>query len=413
MSAHTGVPLPRRLKILLTEGSSLSARQTLYALGGRYRIEVCDPRPWLCLARFSRFVRKCHRCPSFASDPLGYKQFLLDRLRQEHYDILLPTHDQVYLCSKHQAEFSRLAAVPVPEWSALERLQRKSAFADLFHELALPQPQTRKLDRPGDLKDCAYPCYVKLPISTAGAGVWRVETQKDLAVLADRLQAAGISELVVQQPASGTLCVAQAVFQHGRLLAAHTYQARAMGVGGSARARVSVHHPIVMDHLRILGAHLNWHGALMLDYLFDPATGPVYIEANPRIGETVNALLSGLNLCELLVQVALDRPIQPPPAPKAGTRTHSLLMGLLALAQEGGKRRQLLAELWRAATGRGIYADSQDELSWTSEDFPSLIPTLLLGLQLLIHPGAAQNIVAGTVKNYALTEETWKKLNEG
>jgi predicted ATP-grasp superfamily ATP-dependent carboligase len=403
--------LPRRLKILLTEGSSLSARHTLYALGGRYLIDVCDPRPWLCLARFSRFVRKCHRCPPFAADPLGYKQFLLDRLRQEHYDVLLPTHDQVYLCSKFRQEFAPQVAMAVPEFAVLQRLQSKSAFANLFHELNLPQPETRKVSDARELKACAHPSFVKLPFGTAGSGVWHVETQSDLDALADRLQSAGITEVVVQQPAPGTLCVAQAVFQQGRLLAAHTYQARAMGVGGSARARISVSHPIVLDHLRILGTQLNWHGALMLDYLFDSANGPMYIEANPRIGETVNALLSGLNLCELLVQVALDRPIPHLPPAEVGTRTHSVLMGLLALAQQECERRELLAELWRAGTGQGIYAASQDEVNRVGHDFPSLIPALFLTMQLLFRPRSAQKIVAGAVQNYALTEKTWKALH--
>ena len=51
----------------------------------------------------------------------------------------------------------------------------------------------------------------------------------------------------------------------------------------------------------------------MLDYLYDMANGrPAYIDANPRIGETVNATLSGLNLCELLVQVSRGGAVAPP-----------------------------------------------------------------------------------------------------
>ncbi|MGA7497298.1 MAG: hypothetical protein WBX00_11260, partial [Isosphaeraceae bacterium] len=68
------------MRIILSEGSSLSARQAISALGPTgARIEVCDPDP-LCLGRFSRFVRAWHRCPRWNVDPVGYLQFLADRL---------------------------------------------------------------------------------------------------------------------------------------------------------------------------------------------------------------------------------------------------------------------------------------------------------------------------------------------
>ncbi len=50
------------------------------------------------------------------------------------------------------------------------------------------------------------------------------------------------SELMVQAPVSGVYCQVQALFDHGRLLAAHTSQQRATGLSGSAAARISVDH---------------------------------------------------------------------------------------------------------------------------------------------------------------------------
>ena len=77
----------RRLRVLFTEGSSLSSRQALYALGPTGAvIDVCDPSPWLCLARYSRFVRACYRCPRLGADPGGYLQFLSERLRAGRLD---------------------------------------------------------------------------------------------------------------------------------------------------------------------------------------------------------------------------------------------------------------------------------------------------------------------------------------
>jgi hypothetical protein len=105
-------------------------------------------------------------------------------------------------------------------------------------------------------------CHVPAGVfGTAGCGVWLVHNAGELEPLARTLEAAGSFRdggVLVQQPAPGILCVVQTVFQRGRLVAGHTYQARALGVGGSARARVSIHHPEVLDHIRTLGASLRW-----------------------------------------------------------------------------------------------------------------------------------------------------------
>ena len=68
------------MRILLSEGASTSAREAITALGLRgHHVEVCDPDPH-CLGRFSRFVRRLHRCPPLGRDPQGYLAFILDRI---------------------------------------------------------------------------------------------------------------------------------------------------------------------------------------------------------------------------------------------------------------------------------------------------------------------------------------------
>jgi predicted ATP-grasp superfamily ATP-dependent carboligase len=409
----------RHLSILLSEGSSLSARQTLYALGpAGHVIDVCDPRSAMCLARFSRHVRACHRCPSFTADPDGYLTFLEARLRATHYDVLLPTHDQVYLLAGCRDRLGVLTGLPVPEFAALERLQSKASFVRLLHELALPHPPTTIVHTRAELQEaCTFPCYVKLSHSTAGCGVWYLGDATAMRVLGGKLEAEGLlsgaSEVVVQQPASGTLGVAQSVFQKGRLVAAHCYMARALGVGGSARARVSVSHPIVIKHLASLGAHLHWHGALMLDYLWDEVRDrPEYIEANPRIGETFNATQSGVNLCELLLQVGLGITVPAAPPSRPGIRTHSLLMTLLAAGERGQTRRRLLRELATAGRRTGIYENSEDEVTRWRDDPPSLIPAAYLTARLLLNPRHAAAVIKDTVDNYALTARAARAIRE-
>lgn len=423
-------------RVLLTEGSSTSARQTLYALGRLgCVIDILDSQR-LCLGRFSRFVRRVHQCPPFGREPLAYLEFLKERLQRERYDVLFPTHDQVYLLARCREKLRPLVGLAVPEFASIEQVQNKAAFAWLMAELNLPHPATLIVRGVIELRAIsAFPCYVKLPFSTAGRGVWRVSDAKELQqVMADitaQEHDAELLELVVQQPVAGTWCVAQGVFSHGQLVGAHCYRSRAVGVGGSAQAREGVSHPLVVRHFARLGEHLGWHGAMHLEYFYDEAAGqPTYIEANPRIGETMNATLSGVNLCELLLRVSWEEPTparsasegNPLLAPRAsvaempaqnvdtGTRTHSVLMSLLALAEQGGSRSALWAELLRSWRHREIYANSEDELIRPSEDPRSLIPAAAVVLQLLANPASAGRLIRGAVENYSLNRDTVEQI---
>jgi predicted ATP-grasp superfamily ATP-dependent carboligase len=405
--------------VLLTEGSSLSARQAVYALGRcGYRIDVCDPNPLLCQARYSRYVRACHRCPSFTTDPLGYVRFLRQRLREGAYDVLLPVHDQAYLLARCRDQLHRLAGLAVPDFATMDRLQSKAGFLRLLAELNLPHPPTVFVrDRPALEQACSYPCYIKQAYSTAGCGVWHVAGPEELRSVADLLEKMGMldgsHEILVQQPASGVLGVVQSVFQDGRLVAGHCSVARAIGVGGSGPACQSVHHPLVLQHLATLGAHLGWHGALAVDYLTDPeGRRPAYVDANPRLGEVFNATLSGVNLADLLVRVSLGQTVPTIPPGRAGVRTHTVLMTLLAAAQEGQSRGRLLAELARAISGRGLYAGSQDEITRPAEDPLSLLPVAFVAGQLLLNPRAAWRIVRRTVENYSLSEAAVDRIRK-
>jgi predicted ATP-grasp superfamily ATP-dependent carboligase len=301
----------RPLRILLSEGSSLSARQTITALSQcGYILDVCDPNP-LCISRFSRFVRHYYRCPAVRTDPLSYLEFVFNHLTQERYDVLLPVHEQSFLFAKMRARLPAGVRVALANFDAFLQVQGKVAFARLMDQLSLPQPLTHIIRTQAKLETIdQFPCYIKTDYSTAGQGVWRVtnitERDKVALELANSGLRNGTREIVVQAEVPGALCQTQAVFAHGHLLAFHCTQTRGVSVGGGHAARTGVDHPLVRENLVTIGQALEWHGPLAFDYIFDDAIGhPSYIECNPRLVEPMNATLSGVNLADLTVRVAL------------------------------------------------------------------------------------------------------------
>src|SRR5215212_1999798 len=151
-------------RILLSEGSSTSAREAVTVLGLKgYQIEVCDPDPH-CIARFSRFVAKFHRCPGLR-DPAAYLAFVLELLDRRHFDVLLPTHDQGFLFAKVQRQLMSRVAVALPSFESYRTALNKMAFSRLLADLNVPQPKTRLVTSASELRDAVHhPCVVKAAI---------------------------------------------------------------------------------------------------------------------------------------------------------------------------------------------------------------------------------------------------------
>jgi predicted ATP-grasp superfamily ATP-dependent carboligase len=407
----------KRLNILLSEGSSLPSRQTVYALGGRYTIDILDSQ-LLCQGRFSRFVRKVHRCPDSAREPLAYLQFLIDLLGREHYDVLIPTNEQVYLFSRFRDALNKYVGLAVPEFVSISRVYDKVKCIELLDELNLPHPPTTIINTPEQLlHEREYPFYIKSAVSTAGKGVWYIQDRQALTGTIEILEQAGLTGgdavIMVQQPAEGMLSGAHALFQDGRLVAAHCYETPKTGVGGSALVRESAHHGVVFKDLQLVGRHLEWHGAMHLEYCYDPAIDRAsYIEINPRLTQTTNATLSGTNLCELLVQVSLNKPTHYSGPSRLGVRTHSALNAMLAAGQQGRGRKGILSELWSIMGSKGAYRGSLDDITRPQEDFLSLIPAVAVFGKLMLNPDSANDIVAGAVSRYSLAERAIQTIKD-
>jgi len=407
--------LAKRLRILFTEGASLSARQTLYPLGRDYEIDVLDPRP-LCQCRFSSYVRRFIRSPSYNKQPVEFLRFVSRLTREGQYDVLLPTHEQTYIFSRFRDAFMPHVGLALPEFASQQRLQDKAEFSRLLDELRLPQPETTIVRTTAELdREWKYPVYLKLAHSTAGGGVFYIQNGVALRQRVRQLETGGLlrgdAEALVQQPARGERSTVQAVFNQGELIGVHCLQSRRLGVGGMSTARTSADHAIVPEHVARIGQNLAWHGAFFLDYFYDAASGrPEYIEANPRVGETVNALLSGINLPRMLVRISLGE--APPRAPlgRFGVRTHNALMILISLAHEGAGRAALLRELRRIRARDEPYCQGEDELTRPREDRLSALPFVYTVGQLLAWPKIAKRIVAKTVGGYSLPQQMTEQI---
>jgi hypothetical protein len=402
------------MKILLSDGSGLTARQVAGQLSASgHRVEILSPDP-LCLCRFTRHVRGLHRVPRYGADPLGWLDAAVAVYRAGGFDVLFPTQEQVAALS-HAA--GRLAEdgirTAVPPFEALRAVQDKVSASATLRALGIPQPQTAFVASAADLRAWrSFPVFIKIPIGTAASGVRLIDSATSLTSAVAELDAAAAfgGGVIAQEPADGPLVMAQSVFARGEMVAAHAILRVREGAGGGASHKRSLDEPaVVVKHLETLGRSLHWHGGLSADAILTE-TGPVFIDVNPRLVEPGNAWRSGVDLVGAVLDVACGRVPAAQPPGRPGVATHQLLLAALGAGAGGRGRRGLLAELAAALAHAGPYRGSAEELTPVRRDPLAAVPLLAASATMLIRPALWRWFSDGSVADYALSSASWELL---
>lgn len=389
----------RPLRILVPEGSSTSGRETITLLGlAGHHVEVCDPSPW-GLARYSRFVRKFHRCPGLRSDPAGFLAFVESLIASGRFDVLLPTHEQGFLFARAERRLAGKVAFALPSFESYRAAHSKAGFSRLLDRLDLPQPPTRVLRSQREPRGAVrFPAVVKTSLGTASRGIRFVHNESELAGALHALDQSGAfaDEVLLQDLIAGTTEKAQSVFCRGRLVGFHAYRQIAAGVGGGEAIKQSVSRPVVRANLEKIGAELAWHGALSVDTIMpDDGTKPLLIDCNPRLVEPFNAWRSGVDLVGLLLRVSQGEEPRALPDGREGVLTHLAMQALLGRAARGGTRRDIFRECWHLLDHGGPYAGSAEELTPIQHDGLAAVPLVMTMALLLASPAFAAKLAKG------------------
>jgi hypothetical protein len=413
ISPHAaGVPKPpgKCRSVLLAEGASTSAREAVTALGlGNYHVEVCDPDAH-CISRFSTFVRAYHRCPAIGTDPEGYLDYVLDLLGAGQFDVLLPIHEQGLLFARFPERIPGRVGVALPSFGAYWTALDKARFSRLLSELGIAQPQTQIF---ADIllisDDTELPVIIKRPIGTASRGVMFIRTAADIT---EARRSIGPGEVLLQEFIRGPLEHAQAVFDHGRFVAMHSYRQIVAGVGGGEALKESVYRPAVRKAVEAIGARLEWNGAMSFDYILDGDV-PRFFDCNPRLVEPMSAHLAGTDLVGLLIAVSCGEHPPEGPTGSVGMRTRIAIQAMLGTARRTNSRLAVLSEIIALARASGIYEGSHEELTPLQYDWLGILPLAAAATATLFRPGLAETLQKSGWGAGLLTPEAIKKIAAG
>ncbi|HTV11929.1 MAG TPA: SAM-dependent methyltransferase [Acidimicrobiales bacterium] len=388
------------MKVLLSDGSGLTARQCATRLDAAgHVVEVLSPDP-LCLCRFTRHVARLHLVPPYGPDPLRWLAAALDVYRSGRFDVLFPTQEQVAVLSRGTSQLDAASvATVVPPFAALSAVQDKIAAWRTLRRLGIPQPEAATEAEGWD----RFPAFVKDPISTASCGVRQVANRTELD------HAATGRTVLVQAAVDGRLAMCQSVFDAGSLVAFHANERTAEGAGGGASHKRSISLPEVRRCFETLGKNLHWHGALSADVILG-SDGPSFIDVNPRLVEPQNAYLCGVDLVGAMLELATGGHPAVQVEGTTGVATHQWLLAVLGAAQHGRGRRGVMAEVVHGARRSRDYLGSSEELTPLGHDMRGIIPVAMAAVATLVAPTSFSWFVAGSVANYAVSEQGWQDI---
>src|SRR6516165_4643875 len=193
------------------------------------------------LCRWSRWARRLHRCSASGTDPAGYLLAVSAVLTEGGFDALLPTHEHAWLFAVGRDRLPSGAPAALAPRKASPGCRARSplpacSMSSVPHSHAGGRSRTTRCLGRSPARISSNPRSIP-----PGRASVRYEHPQNTPALTE-LRASG-QELIAQAPAPGQYGQVQALFDDGRLVAAHTSVQAGQGMGGSGAARLSVDHP--------------------------------------------------------------------------------------------------------------------------------------------------------------------------
>jgi predicted ATP-grasp superfamily ATP-dependent carboligase len=344
------------MKAFVTDGNQRSALAITRSLGRRGISVLVGEQEPVALASSSRYCARHVTYPSPDRDPGGFERFLVDFVRRERIDVVVPVTDVTTssICLR-QDLLRPHSAIAAPTFEAFDRMTDKSRALQAAALSGIPIPRTLLAEGAAGLRrivdQVQYPAVVK-PVRSRiltrrgwlGTRVHYAASEADLWRLYDQTDYLSSHPSLIQPRIVGPGVGLFALFDRGRLLTAFAHRRlREKPPSGGVSVlceSVPVDPQLRDDAVRLLGP-LGWHGVAMLEYKRDRETGGRFlIEVNGRFwGSLQLAVDAGVDFPYLSWQVALGMTPDVPPTYRVGVRNRWLLGDLDHLVSRLGRTR--------------------------------------------------------------------------
>lgn len=252
----------------------------------------------------------------------GYKEFMLSFLRENHFDVLIPTSDAAAeFMSFHKNELKELTGILMPDRSIFEKGYDKNYLMAICRENGFPHPLTvdmakmRSLDE-RELKEFPYPGLLKPNRTSGGRGMTLVNSIEELIdvypLIHDQYGECHLQQYI---KAGGRQVKVQVMTDNEGepKYTSVIWKQRYYPVnGGSSCCNITIDNPEIAQTCGKVLQTIGWIGFADFDLIENPDTGELLImEINPRIPACVrSAFKSGMDYATMIADATLGLPLR-------------------------------------------------------------------------------------------------------
>ena len=262
--------------------------QTIWLIAEMYRqkVDVVYASPGAVSARgLGRYCR--HRRSLWMHDP-GYRDFLMQLLREEPFDVILPLCEPLQRIAWALPEPFVSKVFPKATHEQRRLLADRRAIYPFAASIGVPVPRMLSISGPDDLdpiaRDLGWPLVLRGTQGLGGRQVRIVRNAEALRESYDQLRDRSPEPPFAQAFITGVRTAVGALLEHGkplRLFAQETLESYPEPTGPPIRVR-STSDALLIDYAKRLFAALRWHGLAQAEFMQGQDGQRYFLEINPR-----------------------------------------------------------------------------------------------------------------------------------
>jgi predicted ATP-grasp superfamily ATP-dependent carboligase len=328
-------------KILLTGGrapATLELARMFYSVGHQVFLAESVRS---CLTSASRALTASFLIPPPRQQPKEFLQALLEIIRQNQIDLLIPTCEEAFHIARKHAVLSDYCTVFIEPLEKLRPLHHKAAFIQLSQDLALPVPESCLVETPDQLSKAfaRWPRLVLKPVYSRFATSALILPSREQAETVLRLKAP--TAWVAQEYVAGNQVCTYSIAHQGHLTAHCAYRSGFTAGMGSTILFQPLEQPAALAWVRQFVAARQFTGQISFDFI-ETAAGDVWaIECNPRATSGVHLFAKQTAFPETFFNPQLPC-LFPSPSTSSMLLTAMLVYGLPAALRNQALKHWLL-----------------------------------------------------------------------
>lgn len=264
------------------------------------------------------------------SHDVGYATFMLNFLKEHHFDVLIPTSDvTAEFMSFHKEELVKLTGVLMPSRDVFEKGYDKNKLMRICKENSFPHPLTidisnveksltegETLADTEELVNFPYPGLLKPNLTSGGRGMTLVNSLKEFIRIYPSIhEQYGDCHLQRFIPQGGKQIKVQIMtdIQGNMAYSSVIWKQRYYPVnGGSSCCNVTIENQQIANICGRVLKSIGWIGFADFDLIEDPNTKELLImEINPRIPACVrSAFKSGMDYATMIADMTLGKSLR-------------------------------------------------------------------------------------------------------